>query len=39
MMAAELHIPPWRVVDMTIRQIREAIAWCTHEQARRRDQG
>lgn len=39
MFAAELHIPPWRIGDLTIDQLREAVAWCRHEQARRQDQG
>lgn len=39
MFTAELHIPPWRIGDLTITQLREAVAWCRHEQARRQDQG
>jgi len=38
MMAAELHIPPYRLGDLTIPQLRHAIAWCQHEQARRAEQ-
>lgn len=39
MIAAELHIPPYRLGDLTVDQIRQAVAWCEQEQARRAEQG
>lgn len=40
MIAAELHIPPYRLGDLTISQLRQAVAWCQQEQQRRQqDQG
>lgn len=38
MFAAELHIPPWQIGDLTVTQVREAVAWCRQEQARRQEQ-
>lgn len=35
MIAAELHIPPYRIGDLTVDQVRQAVAWCRAEQARR----
>lgn len=35
MISAELHIPPYRLGDLTIVQLRQAVAWCAKEQARR----
>jgi hypothetical protein len=37
MIAAELHIPPYRLGDLTIMQLREAVAWCKHEQQQRQE--
>jgi hypothetical protein len=38
MIAAELHIPPYRLGDLTVDQLRQAVAWCKHEQARRAEE-
>lgn len=39
MISAELNIPPYHHGDLTIDQLRQAVAWCAQEQARRADQG
>lgn len=35
MIAAELHIPPYRIGDLTVEQVRQAVAWCRREQQER----
>lgn len=35
MMAAELHIRPWEIGDLTVTQVRQAVRWCQEEQTRR----
>jgi len=37
MIAAELHIPPYRLGDLTVDQLRQAVAWCEREQQQRQE--
>lgn len=39
MISGELNIPPYRLDDLTVDQLHQAVAWCAQEQARRADQG